>query len=407
MILPKLWPSYFSKTSGYNIWDLDGKKYSDLSLMGIGTNTLGYSNPYVDSAVLKTVSSGNISTLNCYEEIKLAEKLISLHPWFQKAKFARSGGEANTIAIRIARSNTQNTNVALCGYHGWHDWYLSSNIGNNSSLDRHLLKGLNPVGVPKELKNTSFTFKYGDFKGLEKLVNEKKIGIIKMEVCRSTEPNISFLKMIRDICDKKKIILIFDECTSGFRETLGALHKKIRIYPDISIFGKALGNGYAINAILGKDYLMDAASKSFISSTFWTERIGPTAALKTLEIMEKTRSWDKITHIGNNFVKIWKRIAKKNNLNIYIEGIPSLAKFFFKKDHIVLKTLLTQEFLKNNILGTNSIYACISHDDRILKKYEYFLDKIFYKISKIYQSGNDPRKSLTGEISFPPFSRLN
>lgn len=407
MILPKLWPSYFSKTSGYNIWDLDGKKYSDLSLMGIGTNTLGYSNPYVDSAVLKTVSSGNISTLNCYEEIKLAEKLISLHPWFQKAKFARSGGEANTIAIRIARSNTQNTNVALCGYHGWHDWYLSSNIGNNSSLDRHLLKGLNPVGVPKELKNTSFTFKYGDFKGLEKLVNEKKIGIIKMEVCRSTEPNISFLKMIRDICDKKKIILIFDECTSGFRETLGALHKKIRIYPDISIFGKALGNGYAINAILGKDYLMDAASKSFISSTFWTERIGPTAALKTLEIMEKTRSWDKITHIGNNFVKIWKRIAKKNNLNIYIEGIPSLAKFFFKKDHIVLKTLLTQEFLKNNILGTNSIYACISHDDRILKKYEYFLDKIFYKISKIYQSGNDPREFLTGEISFPPFSRLN
>ncbi len=407
MILPKLWPSYFSKTSGYNIWDLDGKKYSDLSLMGVGTNTLGYSNKYVDNAVIKTVSSGNISTLNCYEEIKLAEKLLSLHPWFQKAKFARTGGEANAIAIRIARSNTKNTNVALCGYHGWHDWYLSSNIENNSSLNQHLLEGLNPVGIPKELKNTSFPFKYGDFKGLEKLVNVKKIGIIKMEVCRSTKPNISFLKKIRDLCDKKKIILIFDECTSGFRETLGALHKKIGVYPDISIFGKALGNGYAITAVLGKDSIMDAASKSFISSTFWTERIGPTAALKTLEIMEKIRSWDQITSTGNNFIKIWKKISKKNNLNIKIEGIPSLAKFFFEKDHLVLKTLLAQEFLKNNILGTNSIYACTSHDDRILKKYEYFLDKIFYKISNIYRGGNDPNEYLIGEKCYPPFSRLN
>ena len=407
MILPKLWPTYFSKTRGYNIWDLEGKKYSDLSLMGVGTNTLGYSNKYVDKAVKEVISLGNISTLNCYEEVKLAEKLLSLHPWFQKAKFARTGGEANSIAIRIARSNTQNTNVALCGYHGWHDWYLSSNIGNNSSLDRHLLKGLNPVGVPKELKNTSFTFKYGDFKGLEKLINEKKIGIIKMEVCRSTEPNISFLKMIRDICDKKKIILIFDECTSGFRETLGALHKKIGIHPDISIFGKALGNGYAITAILGKDSIMDSASKSFISSTFWTERIGPTAALKTLEIMEKIRSWEKITDIGKNFIKIWKKISKKNSLNIKIEGIPSLAKFFFEKDHLVLKTLLTQEFLKYNILGTNSIYACTSHDEGALKKYEYFLDKIFYKISNIYRDGNDPREYLIGEESYAPFSRLN
>lgn len=407
MILPKLWPSYFSKTSGYNIWDLDGKKYSDLSLMGVGTNTLGYSNKYVDNAVKKTISSGNISTLNCYEEVKLAEKLLSLHPWFQKIKFARTGGEANTIAIRIARSNTQNTNVALCGYHGWHDWYLSSNIENNSRLDQHLLKGLNPVGVPKELKNTSFTFKYGDLKALKKLVSEKNIGIIKMEVCRSTDPNISFLKMIRDICNKKKIILIFDECTTGFRETLGGLHKKIGIYPDISILGKALGNGYAITAILGKDCIMEAASKSFISSTFWTERIGPSAALKTLEIMEKTRSWDKITDIGNNFIKIWKKISKKNNLNIKIEGIPALAKFFFEKDHLVLKTLLTQEFLKYNILGTCNIYPCTSHDDRILKKYEYFLDKIFYKISAIYQNGNDPKKYLIGEQSYAPFSRLN
>ena len=123
MFLPNVWPTYFSKTSGCTVWDLDNKKYYDLSLMAVGTNVLGYSNKSVDTAVHSAIHKGNMSTLNCKEEVELAEKLIEIHPWAQMAKFCRTGGEANAVAIRIARAATGKERILVCGYHGWHDWY--------------------------------------------------------------------------------------------------------------------------------------------------------------------------------------------------------------------------------------------------------------------------------------------
>jgi glutamate-1-semialdehyde aminotransferase len=223
--------------------------------MGIGTNILGYGHPEVDEVVMKTVRDGNMSTLNSPEEVNLAEKLIEMHPWSSSVRFARSGGEANAIAIRIARSASGRDNVAICGYHGWHDWYLSANLNNNKSLDGHLLSGLEPNGVPKNLKETVFPFKYNEIDELKKIVKEKNIGIIKMEVYRNIEPKDNFLKKVREIATDNKIILIFDECTSGFRETFGGIHKKYSVDPDMAMFGKALGNGYAITAVLGRKKL--------------------------------------------------------------------------------------------------------------------------------------------------------
>ena len=407
MILPDIWPSYFSKTKDCFIWDLERKKYTDISLMGVGTNILGYSNKEVDKAINKVVLNGNLSTLNCSEEVKLAEKLLHLHPWFDKVKFARSGGEANSIAIRIARSNANKTNVAICGYHGWHDWYLSANLSSKKNLNQHLLSGLSPIGIPKQLKNTTFTFNYGDYSRLEDLITNREVGIVKMEVCRSTSPNINFLKKVRKLCNQKNIILIFDECTSGFRECLGGLHKKIKIYPDIAILGKALGNGYAITAVIGKKSVMENAKNSFMSSTFWTERIGPTAALKTLEIMEKTKSWEAITKIGKNVQKIWLKTANRNGIKIDVTGLPSLSKFFFKHHHSELKTLLTQEFLKKNYLATNAIYTCVSHNEKILKRYEELLDEVFFQISDIIKNKEDIKKYIKSRLAQTPFTRLN
>ena len=134
MFLPEYWPSYFSKTKGCKVWDLDGNEFVDMSIMGIGTNTLGYSNPEVDDVVKEVISKGNMSTFNCPEEVYLAEKLISIHPWADMARFARSGGEANAIAVRIARAASGRDKVAICGYHGWHDWYLSTNLTDQSNL---------------------------------------------------------------------------------------------------------------------------------------------------------------------------------------------------------------------------------------------------------------------------------
>ena len=138
----------FSKSEGVNVFDLDNNKFIDMSVMGVGTNILGYSHPEINKAVLKVVNKGNMSTLNCPEEVYLAEKLIELHPWAEKVRFARTGGEANAIAIRIARAATGRDTVAICGYHGWHDWYLATNLSNISGLDEHLLQGLDPNGVP-------------------------------------------------------------------------------------------------------------------------------------------------------------------------------------------------------------------------------------------------------------------
>ena len=407
MFLPDKWPAYFSKSKGCEVWDLDNKKYFDMSFMGIGTNILGYGHPDVDEAVLKTVQAGNMSTLNCPEEVQLIDKLIDMHPWAEMGRLARTGGEANAVAIRIARAAAQKDKVAVCGYHGWHDWYLSANLGSNKSLDGHLLPGLDPNGVPRDLENTVFPFQYNDYEGLEKIILEQNIGVIKMEVVRNEGPENNFLKKIRKICTEKNIILVFDECTSGFRETFGGLHKKYEIEPDIAIFGKALGNGYAITAIIGRANIMEAAQTSFISSTFWTERIGPSAALKTLEVMEKNESWNKITETGKKIRKRWEILGRKFNLNLNFFGLDSLSGFSFNSQNaLAYKTLITQEMLKKGYLAGTSIYCCVAHTDKIVDSYFNELEPIFSTIAEC-EDGRDIAKLLDGPECHSGFKRLN
>jgi len=269
MFLPENWPSYFSKSKGCKVWDLDGKEYTDMSIMGIGTNTLGYGHDEVDAAVTEVVTKGNMSTFSCPEEVYLAEKLIEINPWADMVRFARTGGEANAIAIRIARAASGKDKVAICGYHGWHDWYLSANHNQGGDdLSNHLLSGLSPNGVPKNLKETVYPFHYNNYEELLDIVKSNEIGVIKMEVVRNFGPEDNFLQKVRDLATSRNIVLIFDECTSGFRETFGGIYKKYGVEPDMAMFGKTIGNGYALTAVVGKKSVMEAAQSSFISSTF-------------------------------------------------------------------------------------------------------------------------------------------
>ncbi len=380
--LPGLWPAYYSKSKGCYVWCSENRKLLDMSFMGVGTNILGYNNRAVDQKILETIRNGNMTTLNSFEEVLLAEKLIKMHPWADMAKFARSGGEANSIAVRIARAATGKDNIAICGYHGWSDWYLSTNLTSINNLNTHHLKGLEPLGVPRKLKNTVFTFEYNNYEQLEHLIEKKKIGIVKMEVSRNFEPKNNFLQKIRNLTKKKGIVLIFDECTSGFRRDFGGLHKFYKVNPDIAIFGKALGNGYAISAIIGKKEIMEYAQRTFISSTFWTERIGTSAAIATLDEMKRIKSWSKITEMGNNVKKRWLILAKKYDLKIRVIGQPSIPSFIFlSKDHLKYKTFITQEMLKKNILASNVIYISIAHKKPHFDRYFYYLDMIFKIIS--------------------------
>jgi glutamate-1-semialdehyde 2,1-aminomutase len=407
MFLPNHWPAYFSKAKGCKVWDLDGKEYIDVSIMGIGTNSLGYGHPEVDEAVIQTVIAGNMSTLNCPEEVYLAEKLIEMHPWADMARFARSGGEANAIAIRIARAASGKDKVAICGYHGWHDWYLAANLGDSKSLGGHLLPGLEPNGVPEHLKGTVFTFTYNNLEELETLLRNHDIGVIKMEVSRNHGPEDNFLHRVRKLATDNNIILVFDECTSGFRQTFGGLHKLYGVEPDMAMFGKALGNGYAITGVIGKREVMQAAQKTFISSTFWTERIGSAAALKTLEVMQREKSWEVITAKGNRIAENWRRLAAENELSITVAGLPALISFNFNSPNaLAYKTLITQEMMKKGFLASNSVYACTEHTDEILDAYFDELSKLF-PIIKECETGRNISTLLEGPICHAGFKRLN
>ncbi len=407
MILPKLWPTYYSKSKKSFVWDLEKKKYLDAICL-VGQSTLGYANPIINRAVKEKISAGNITSLNSKEEVDLAKILVDAHPWAHMCKFAKSGGEANAIAIRIARAASKKDHVAICGYHGWHDWYLSVNLNSKkNNLDSHLFPGLEPIGVPKVLRKTVHPFTYGDFHSLEKIQKKYDLGVVKMEVARNTMPDIKFLKKVRDFCTRKKIILIFDECTSGFRRNFGGIHMNINIFPDIAMFGKALGNGYPITSVIGKADIMNKASKSFISSTLWSEGIGFSAAIATLKEMKRIKSWKKLIKNGKNINSKWIALAKKHSLSIKLFGIESISSFSLnKKKDLMYKTFITQELMKSNILGSNLIYCNIYHSNKLMEKYFNVLDRIFKKISD-FESGENCMNYLNGPVCRKPFKRIN
>ncbi|RYD95873.1 MAG: aminotransferase class III-fold pyridoxal phosphate-dependent enzyme, partial [Sphingobacteriales bacterium] len=323
------------------------------------------------------------------------------------ARFARSGGEINAIAIRIARAAAGRDKVAFCGYHGWHDWYLAANLGNNKTLAGHLLPGLDPNGVPHELNGSILPFNYNRFDELEALVRDHEIGVIMMEVSRNTGPQDSFLENVRQLATEKGIVLIFDECTSGFRETFGGLHKKYGVEPDMAVFGKALGNGYAVTAVIGRREVMEAAQGTFISSTFWTERLGSAAAVKTLEIMERERSWETITATGHDIRNRWQTLADRHGIEISHWGLPALCGFNVDSGNtLAYKTLITQEMLAKGYLAGNSVYVCTLHTPEILDAFFEQLDPVFGLIREC-EDGRDVTTVLKGPVAHGGFKRLN
>jgi len=406
--LPRLWPAYYSKAKGCCVWDVQGKRYYDFAQMGVGSCILGYADDDVDAAVLKAIKDGSMSTLNCPEEIELARELIKLHPWADMARFARTGGEACAIAVRIARASTGKSKIAFCGYHGWHDWYLSANLGNSSNLDGQLLPGLHPAGVPRELKGTAMPFNYNDINGLKNIMEQcgSQVGAIIMEPQRGTSPAKGFLEAVRKIATKSGAVLIFDEVTSGFRMNMGGIHLTFGVDPDIAIFGKALGNGFPISAIIGRRKIMDYAQNTFISSTFWTERIGYVAALATLKKMRKNRVQKYLIRYGERLNNGWQDLAKKHGIEIEITGIPPLTHIAFKEGKsLEVQTLYAQEMLAKGYLLGSAVYTTFAYSDKLIDRFIKDSDHAFRKIRKALDSGN-VKKFLKGEVASDGFKRL-
>lgn len=408
MFLPDLWPSYYSKAKGCEVWDLDNNRYKDFSYMGIGANILGYADDDVNNAVKKAVDNSSMCTLNAPEEVELAEKLCEIHPWSDMVRYAKSGGECATIAIRIARAKTKKDIVLFCGYHGWHDWYLASNLGDENNLEGHLLPGLSPLGVPKGLVGTSFPFAYNDKKAFDELIekHEGKIATVIMEPIRNVYPDEGFLEHIRAVTKQKKIILIFDEISAGFRLCLGGSHLKLGVEPDMALFGKALSNGYPMAAIIGKRSVMEAAQETFISSTYWTDRIGLVAALETIKKHKENKVEKVLDKNGLMIQNGWRELAKKNNLNISISGIKPLSYFSFDYENDKeVKTFFIQEMLKNGFLSTTGYYASLAHKEQDIIEYLESVDKVFKLINDALKNGNI-KKLLETEVCHGGFKRL-
>lgn len=404
MFAPDVWPAYYSKAKGCRVWDLDGREFIDMSIMAVGACILGYADDEVDDAVVGALRAGVSSSLNCPEEVKLAEALIELHPWFGMMRYARSGGEAMGMAVRIARAFSKRDTVLFSGYHGWNDWYLAANLADSEGLDGQLMPGLEPNGVPRGLSGTAIPFDANSIDSLREKVKgqENRIAAIVIEPARGEDAPAGYLKALRELSSEIGAVLIFDEITSGFRMCAGGIHRNYGVYPDIAVMAKSMANGYAMAVVMGIEKVMQAAQTTFISSTNWTDRIGPTAALATLKKYQREEAEKHLIATGNRIKEIWTESALSHNLEIAVSGLPTLAAFSFRSSSpAALNTVFTIEMLKRGFLGFRQCKASLAHGNAELDQYRQAVDEVFDVIAK------DPQAShLDTPVHHSGFQRL-
>lgn len=410
MFAPGKWPSYAVKAEGCKVWDLDGNCFTDVTTSGIGSCLLGYADPDVTAAVVNRVRNGSMSNLCAPEEVYLADRLCEIHPWAEQVRFARTGGEICAVAVRIARATTGKNLVAISGYHGWADWYLSVNLADDHGLDGQLLPGLKPKGVPTQLTGTAHTFFGDDIESFDAVIaaHGDELACVIMEPMRSETPTPGFLEHIREVTRKKGILLIFDEITIGWRYTFGGCHLTTSVTPDMAVFAKALGNGHPIAAVIGTKAAMDGAHDSFISSTYWTEAVGPTAALAALDKIERTRAWEHAHHAGTLVQEKWKRASERHGIPVKCHGFPCLAHCDFTEHPLEMKTLFISLMLDEGYLANTICYPSLAHTDEVIDGYGEAIDRVFEKMAAILKKGGIEAviETLGGQICQSGFKRL-
>jgi glutamate-1-semialdehyde 2,1-aminomutase len=409
MQAPGTWPAYFREARGSEVWDLDGRHYYDLSGSGIGSCLLGYRDPDVTAAVKRRLNLGSMCQLNPPEDVALADLLLEIHPWAERVRYARTGGEAMAVAVRIARATTSRSLVAICGYSGWHDWYLAANLDAEHALDGHLLPGLAPLGVPRELRGTAVTFQYGRTQELRSIIERARgsLAAVVMEPCRYHDPQPGFLEDVIAIAHEAGALVVFDEITIGWRLVCGGSHLRFGVAPDIAVFAKALGNGHPMAAVIGTGPAMEGAHRSFISSTYWTESIGPAAALAAVGKMRRLDIPAHVEKAGLRVMGAWRSGAEKRGLPLVVEnGYPCLAHFHFEHPAAnEIRTLYTQLMLERGFLAGAQFYPALTHTDEILAGFERAADEVFAEIGESLERG-DWKKRLKGPAAHTGFARL-
>ena len=406
--LPDQWPAYFSRAQGAYVWDLDGNQYLDMTTSGNGCCILGYCDPDVDRDVADVIGKGSMTILSGPEEVELAELLCELHPWADRVRYARGGGDAMAMAARVARASTGRDKIAFCGYHGWHDWYLAANLSKERALDGHLMPGLEPAGVPRGLTGSMLPFEYNQLDQLDAILAQHgdDLAAIVMEPARSQGPDPGFLESIRERATRINAVLVFDEVTSAWRMNTGGIHLTYGVNPDIAVFAKAMSNGYPMAAMIGTAAVMEAAQSTFISSTYWTERIGPVAALATIRKHRREEVSGHLIETGRQVQAGWQQAGRRTGLRVHASGIPPLSHLGFEYENgLAVCTLFTQLMLDRGILASAPFYPSFAQTSEQITQYLEAIDEVFELCARAVETGQ-VEASLRGPVRHADFRRL-
>lgn len=404
-------PPFAERGKGARFWDLDGNEYIDL-VMSVGAALLGYADDEVDDAVIAQLRRGVSFSVNHPVEVELAEELIAVIPCAEMVRYTRGGGDANTVAIRIARGVTGRHKVVFCGYHGWHDWYLAANLDNAAALTSHLLPGIEPRGIPSGLRDTVIPFEYNNLASLATVLdaNRGAVACIIMEAARGTSlPQPGFLEGIRALADAHGVVLIFDEVVTGFRLALGGAQAYFGVTPDMATYAKAISNGYAMGAVCGRRAVMSAAADMFISSTYWSETVGIAAALATIRAMRRRDVPAALARKGAVFQAAFNAAARQHDVPAECVGLPALlALRFAPADAAATKPLFTlflQEMTRRGVFIGGGVNVCDALTDADLAEVSAALSEVMPILADALDA-DDIQRRLEGEISSDTFRRL-
>ena len=401
-------PIYFERMKNAHFWDVDGNEFIDTA-MGIGPVILGHTYDAVDNAVKTQIDKGVLGSVNNALEIEVAEKLVDMVPCAEMVKFCKSGGEADAIAVRMARGYTGREKVLFCGYHGWHDWYLAANLESGSSLDKHLLPGIEPKGVPASLSGTILPFAYNNLEQLKSLLEDNKgeVACIIMEATRFKQPDEGFLEGVRRLADEHQCLLIFDEVITGFRMSAGGAQEYYGVIPDMATFAKAIANGYPLAAVTGRRDIMESQADNFISSTYWSDTVSLAAGLATLNEIINNPVIETINKIGQTLISNLKRIIGKYGLaaDVLGHGYDFTINFNYADESAKIMTLFIQEMVVRGIYTMGVFYPCYTHSFEDIEKILSAADEVLFLIKQGIEQ-NQIDQLLIAPIRQSSFRRL-
>ncbi|MEC9265198.1 MAG: aminotransferase class III-fold pyridoxal phosphate-dependent enzyme [Alphaproteobacteria bacterium] len=389
-------PVFAERADGGTIWDADGNAFIDWP-MALGPLLLGHNHPAVTEAVTKRLKDGIAFSLPTTVELALAERLIDWFPYAERVRFGKNGSDATAGAVRAARAFTGRDRILCCGYHGWQDWFIGTTL-------RH-------AGVPQAVRDLTTPFAYNDLDALSNLLDQHsgQVAAIIMEPMGIIPPKPGYLEGVRALADKHGVVLIFDECWTGFRIHLQGAYGAFGVQPDLACFGKALGNGVPISVVLGRADIMDVFNDVFFSFTFGGDLLGITAAQTVLSLLETEPVLEHVSTIGQALMDGMSRQIAAHGLsgNIGLDGYAARHVMWFKgdgADGMLMKSVFQQEGIAGGVLAAGWHAPSFAHTMQDVERTLEAYDVAFATIADGLASGDLDGK-LRGERVQPVFRK--